>query len=175
METQLFIILVAAGLFLMGAEIFVPGGILGLFGGIALLGAIVIGYQAFGPQGGTLAAILILVFLAVSIVAWMILIPRSRLGRVLTLSDSTRDYKGISPKLKEYVGQEGIAITPLSPSGVIKIGDQRIDVVAEGKWIDKGSRVRIVSVTGNHVTARKLEEPPQKSEPAKEANGGGYF
>ncbi len=175
METQLFIILVAAGLFLMGAEIFVPGGVLGILGGIALLGAIVTGYQAFGTQGGTLAAILILIFLAISIVAWMILIPRSRLGKVLTLSDDVREYKGISTKLKDYIGQEGIAITPLSPSGVIKISGQRIDVVAEGKWIDKGSRVRIVNVIGNHVTARKIEEPAPGPEPTKEAKEEGYF
>ena len=34
--TQLFIILLVAGLMFVGAEVFVPGGILGLFGGIAL-------------------------------------------------------------------------------------------------------------------------------------------
>ncbi len=175
METQLFIMLVAIGLFLMGAEIFVPGGILGLLGGMALIGAVLTGYAAFGPHGGTVAAILILIFLAVSIVAWMILLPRSRLGRVLTLSDDTRDYKSISPKLREYVGQEGVALTPLSPSGVIKIGDRRIDVVADGKWIDKGSRVRVINVIGNHVTARKIEGPEPDPEPKEETKEEGYF
>ncbi len=175
METQVFFILVATGLFLMGAEIFVPGGILGLLGGIALIGAVITGFVAFGPQGGTIAAILILVFLALSIVAWMLIVPRSRLGKALTLSDSTRDYKGTSPKLKDYVGKEGVALTPLTPSGLIKINGERIDVVAEGKWIDKGSRVRVVNATGNHVTARKIDTPDKEQTETEDQENKDYF
>jgi len=37
---QWYIILVVAGLFLIGAEIFVPGGVLGVIGGLFLFAAV---------------------------------------------------------------------------------------------------------------------------------------
>ena len=64
---QIYVVLVISGLFLVGAEIFVPGGILGVMGAIALLAAIVIGFPAlspiFGPMGGLVSAVSIIVSL----------------------------------------------------------------------------------------------------------------
>ena len=158
--TQLFIILVLAGLLLMGAEIFVPGGVLGFIGGLALLAAVGMGFIAFGPQRGVMAAMAILVFLGISIVLWMQLVPKTRLGRSLTLSTDTAGYKSAATSLRDMVGKEGIALTPLGPSGLIKIDGKRLDAVAEGKWIDAGAQVRVMHVTGNHITVREVAPPP---------------
>jgi membrane-bound serine protease (ClpP class) len=158
--TQLFIILVLAGLLMMGAEIFVPGGILGIVGAMALMGAMAVGFAAFGPKNGMLAALAIVVFLGVSIVLWMQLVPRTRLGKNLTLSTDTAGYKSSTSSMRELVGKEGVALTPLGPAGLARIDGKRIDVVAEGKWIDTGARVRVVHVTGSHVAVREVAAPP---------------
>ncbi|HDL77383.1 MAG TPA: serine peptidase, partial [Lentisphaerae bacterium] len=42
-----FVILLLGGLFLIGAEIYVPGGVLGLIGAVSLLAAIVIAFLIF--------------------------------------------------------------------------------------------------------------------------------
>ncbi len=47
---EIYAILLIAGLMLVGAEIFMPGGILGTFGGMALLAAVAVGYHAFGAN-----------------------------------------------------------------------------------------------------------------------------
>ena len=52
---ELFAILIIAGLFLIGAEIFLPGGIIGFIGGMCLLAAVIVGFAAFGIQGGILS------------------------------------------------------------------------------------------------------------------------
>ncbi len=158
--TQLFIILVLAGILLMGAEIFVPGGILGIVGAVALMLAIATGFSAFGPQQGIFAALSILVFLGLSIVFWMLWIPKTRLGKTLTLSTDTAGYKSAATSLREMAGKEGVALSPLGPSGVIRIDGKRLDAVAEGKWIDAGARVRVVHVTGNHITVREVAAAP---------------
>lgn len=161
MDTNhIFILLVLVGLFLMGAEIFVPGGVLGVIGGMALLAAVVAGFVAFGPQGGMLAAMIILVFLGLSIVLWMHFLPKTRLGKTLTLSTDSAGYKSAATSLRDMVGKTGVAITPLGPSGLIKIDGMRVDAVAEGKWIDSGAQVRVIHVTGNHITVREVAAPP---------------
>lgn len=158
--TQLFIILVLAGLLMMGAEIFVPGGVLGIIGALALMLAVAAGFSAFGPQRGVLAALSILVFLGLSIVFWMQWIPRTRLGKTLTLSTDTAGYKSAATSFRDMVGKEGEALSPLGPSGVVRIDGKRLDAVAEGKWIDVGARVRVVHVTGNHITVREVAAAP---------------
>lgn len=158
--TLVFITLCCAGLLLMGAEIFVPGGVLGVLGAGALMGAVAAGFVAFGPQRGVLAALLILVFLGVSIVLWMQLIPRSRIGRKLTLAEDVGAYRSSTTVWKDWLGKEGEAISPLGPSGVIKIDGRRLDAVAEGRWIEAGARIRVVHVTGNHLTVRAIENQP---------------
>ncbi len=167
--THIFILLLLAGMLLMGAEIFVPGGVLGVLGAVALMGAVFMGFVAFGPQRGVLASLLILIFLAVSIIVWMQWIPRTRLGQTLTLSTDTAGYKSAVISMKAYVGKEGEAVTPMGPSGIIRIDGKRLDAVAEGKWIDAGARVRVVSVTGNHVTVRAVQAPPETKEPTEAA------
>lgn len=158
--TQLFIVLCCAGLLLMGAEIFVPGGVLGTFGGAALLGAVAAGFVAFGPQRGVLAALLILVFLGLSIILWMQLIPRSGIGRKLTLADDLAASKSASTSWKEWLGKEGVAVSSLGPSGVIRVDGRRLDAVAEGNWIEAGTPIRVVHVTGNHLTVRAIRPSP---------------
>ncbi len=162
--TQLFIILVLAGLLMMGAEIFVPGGILGILGAISLMIAMAVAFVAFGPRHGVLASLAILVFLGISIVLWMQLVPKTRLGKSLTLATDTAGYKGTNPSMRELLGKEGEALTPLGPSGLARIEGKRIDVVAEGKWIDVGARIRVTHVTGSHVSVREVAPPPAREE-----------
>jgi membrane-bound serine protease (ClpP class) len=45
---------------------------------------------------------------------------------------------------QSLVGASGIAVTPLHPSGTAEIGGSRIDVVAEGDFIDEGDAIVVV-------------------------------
>jgi membrane-bound serine protease (ClpP class) len=56
-----------------------------------------------------------------------------------------------SAEIKLYVGKEGIAFTDLRPSGIALIEDQRLDVVTEGKYLDKDTKIVVVSVSGNQI------------------------
>jgi membrane-bound serine protease (ClpP class) len=51
----------------------------------------------------------------------------------------------------DLVGQMGVATTPLMPSGKARFGGRLIDVIAGGEAIDRGTRVVVVEVRGNHV------------------------
>jgi membrane-bound serine protease (ClpP class) len=52
----------------------------------------------------------------------------------------------------DLIGMVGTASTDLHPSGIAVVGSERLDVVSEGDFIAKGSRVRVIRSEGyRHV------------------------
>jgi membrane-bound ClpP family serine protease len=153
--TQLFFILLVSGLILIGAEIFLPGAVLGFLGGLVLVGAAVTGFQAFPGYGVHIAAgILVLVGLAVWL--WIRFFPNSRMGQKLTVSQDLAAAKAAPPELKALVGKEGEARSDLRPGGIVIIDGRRVDVVSEGGMIAKGTTVRVMAVEASRVIVRKV-------------------
>ncbi len=151
---QIFILLLTAGLFLLAAEIFLPGGVLGILGGMALLGAVVAGFAAFGPAIGAYIALAILIGGSAGIFLWIKLFPRTRVGRALTLQHTESEYKASDADTRNLAGQSGKAVTDLRPAGIARIGNRKYDVVSEGPLIGRGSAVQVLKVDGNRIVVR---------------------
>ncbi len=58
--------------------------------------------------------------------------------------------------LESLVGELAQADTDLRPSGWVIHGDQRIFVVTEGSFVQKGEPVKIIAVDGNRIVVRKI-------------------
>lgn len=157
---EIYIACLVLGFILLGAEIYVPGGILGTLGGLALLGAIIVGFRVeqFGTQGGIISAFIILTTVIAGLFFWIKYFPDTPVGRMLSLADSEADYKADDAGNRELLGAEGVAGNNLRPSGIAAINERRIDVIADGSWIEKGARLKVIDVSGNRVVVRKLEE-----------------
>jgi membrane-bound serine protease (ClpP class) len=56
------------------------------------------------------------------------------------------------------VGQIGEAMSRLRPAGKAKFAQAVVDVVTEGSFVDKGSKVMIMEVTGNRVVVREAQQ-----------------
>jgi membrane-bound serine protease (ClpP class) len=154
---QLFIILLLAGLFLVGAEIFVPGGILGVIGVVAVLGAVIAGFGAFGPIVGTYIAFGIVVLLGAALVVWIRVFPSTPFGRGMTVGADLKTSKGTQDGLAALVGMRGTADSTLRPSGFAILDGKRIDVITEGELIDKETPVVVARVEGNRVVVRRAD------------------
>lgn len=152
---QFFIAFLCIGLLLIAIEVFVPGAILGVLGGLALLVAIVFGFQAFGPQGGFLALVLLIIFGGVFLGLWIKFFPRTPFGKHLSLQMDGRDFKSAA-SLADLVGREGTAQSSLRPAGIALIDGQRTDVVTESGFIDANARIRVVQVEGNRIVVREV-------------------
>ncbi len=57
-------------------------------------------------------------------------------------------------KVDIKVGQTGETLSRLRPAGKAKFGEAVVDVVSEGAFIDKGTKVTIIEVAGNRVVVR---------------------
>jgi membrane-bound serine protease (ClpP class) len=153
-EIALFI----AGAVLIVVEIYTPGmGIFGLGGILCILASF------FLTLGGDLTALNLMAVSMVAAVAIFLLIvkklPSSRLWARLVLKDAETTTAGFvsGDDYQKYLGRMGIVLTILRPAGVIDIAGTHLDVVSEGQYIVAGTRVKVVSVSGNRIVVRPVE------------------
>ena len=153
MET---VILLITGIIFIVLEFFVPGGILGIIGVCAIVASLFMsGYDL------THMSISILIALIVAIAAFIILYRRADAEKgfiqKIILRDRTTTEEGyITTTVRnELIGQEGITITTLRPSGMALIGDERIDVVSDGTYIEKDKKVQVIAVEGMRIVVRE--------------------
>jgi membrane-bound serine protease (ClpP class) len=108
--------------------------------------------NAFYP----LAWSIIIVFVAVII--GIKYIPRSGLWKRLVLATSQikeEGYRADSAGMQNYLGKTGKTVTILRPSGRALFGEEALDVITEGEFIDKGEQVKVVKVDGNRIVVAK--------------------
>ena len=58
-----------------------------------------------------------------------------------------------------HVGDWGVADSPLRPAGKARFGDDFFDVITDGSFVERGRQVRVLSITGNRIVVREIEEP----------------
>lgn len=158
MKSELFTILLVCGLMLVGAEVFVPGGVLGVMGAIALIGAAIAGFAQFGPLVGSYIAVGILFLVGLTIVLWIKIFPRTRAGRSMTVANDLKTWKAADQTLASLNEARGEALSDLRPAGYARFGTRRVDVVTEGGMILAGRPVRVVKVESNRVVVAEIKE-----------------
>lgn len=153
------LILFALGVGLILLELFIPGGIAGSIGLLAIFASFFMASDNVVHMG-----ISLLIALTASIVLSILMIrvfgKKMKFFRRIILTDSTSTEKGyVSNKNRlELIGVEGITLTPLRPSGTIVVEDERIDAVSEGGFIAKDKKVRIVKTEGSRIVVREITE-----------------
>ncbi|PAD66922.1 hypothetical protein CHH83_21660 [Bacillus sp. 7586-K] len=154
MEAIVFFVL---GIAFIVAELFVPGGILGVLGFASIVASL---YIASGNVMNM--TISLLIAFVIAIVASILLVKvfgkRMKLFNKFILRDSTNTKSGyVSNKSRnDLIGKEGTALTILRPSGTALIIDERVDVVSEGTYIEKGQKIKVVKVEGSRIVVREI-------------------
>jgi membrane-bound serine protease (ClpP class) len=165
MELAFAYILIAAGLLLLAAEMFIPSGVLSVLAICALVGGVVLAFlndESEYHYHGWFA--LVLVFIAVPVMIGLIFhfLPRSALGRQLTLSgteeDATLASMPVNLELEQLRGQIGRALSALRPAGVVDFGGRRIDTITEGMMVEPGQLVRCIDVKAGRVIVRPVDK-----------------
>lgn len=152
---QLFYGLLIAGLFLLGAELYVPGGIVGLIGGAALLGAVGVGFAAFPGRGGYIALGIVLL-VGIAMVLWLKYFPKTRVGKSMTVFEDLASAKAADAGLVDLVGRKGKSASELRPAGFAAIDGKRVDVMTRGEMIGTGEDIEVIKVEGARVIVAKV-------------------
>lgn len=147
------------GIILLLLELILPGGIVGIIG----LAAIIISLLSSGADTIHMAyAILTALIMAVLGMVIMMKFFRKRLNMFnkMVLSDSTDTEKGYvsNTNRTDLLGLTAVTTTPLRPSGTAMLGDERIDVVTEGGYIEAHKKVTIIKVEGVRIVVRESDK-----------------
>jgi membrane-bound ClpP family serine protease len=168
----LALLLFLLGLVLVGIEIFVlPGfGACGIFGVLCMLAGLglvtlervpetvaewgVLGVKVsqylFAMMGAMGLSFLIAQFL-----------PKMPYANRLVLTAPIESGDGVSSlpgavEAAELLGAIGTTNTTLRPAGVVRIGDQFVDVVSDGGFIPAGTRVQVIQVAGTRIVVKEV-------------------
>lgn len=145
------------GLVLLITEIFIPGfGILGITGIISCVLSIIF---TFSDTKQALVSI-IFAFIASCIVIYLLLkyvIKTPILNKVVlnTKQEKSKGYTALYKDNTNLLGREGIALTPLRPSGLALFGSEKLDVLSNGEFILKGEKIQIIKVEGNKIIVKQ--------------------
>lgn len=80
-------------------------------------------------------------------------LPRTHLPIILEEEETFTNVDKITDSL---IGREGRALSSLRPSGAGRFGEDRLDVVTGGEFVDKETAIRIIEVYGNRIVVEKI-------------------
>jgi len=169
----LAILLFVLGLILLAIEIFVlPGfGVTGISGIILFVASMVLVTLEKMPETSqdwldltqtltTLGLSLVSALIATFFLAYYL--PNLPYANRLVLkppSDTPMDLDApgdAGNPLASLLGAIGVAATHLRPSGKARFGDDFLDVIAEGDFVNPGSRVQVIEIEGNRIVVKEV-------------------
>ncbi|GGJ83392.1 hypothetical protein GCM10007063_02370 [Lentibacillus kapialis] len=151
------LVLLILGVVLVVAELFLPGGIAGLIGIGAIITSLIMSGQDIGHMAMSISIAFIVTIIA-SIILFKTMGGSKGFFQRMILTDQTSTELGYvsSENRLELIGLKGKTVTPLRPSGTALFGDERLDVVTEGGFIEKDQPVKVVKVEGVRVVVREM-------------------
>lgn len=147
------------GLALVVVEMFHPG-----FGVPGTTGVVLLFFAVSMTATSVLEALVLIgiILVILGIVLKMVLqsAKEGRLSKTLVLTESLRKESGYSgtEDLQEYLGKEGITVTALRPAGTAEFDRNRLDVVSEGEYIEKGRKVTVIKAEGRRVVVQEVRD-----------------
>ena len=153
----LAIILFIAGFVLIGIEMVLPGfSVPGISGIVCLLIGIFIVSDTLVE--GAIITIIILALIGAMLAIILGILSKTRLKSPIILKDEQNKDKGYlsSNDLKYLLGKHGVALTDLRPSGTADFDGIDFDVISEGKYLLKGTKLIIYKVQGSKLIVKAI-------------------
>jgi len=169
MENPLLIwatLCLAAAVVIFLLELLIPsGGLLGVLAAVFFIASLIMFYGVSTMVGIimsiiSLAATPFLIAFAIKI--WL----TTPIARLLTLNnppgirDARQPGKAGSEQTqdeRDVIGATGVALTDLHPVGSCQVAGRKFDGIAEGAFIQKGTKVRVLGRSGAQLRARPAE------------------
>jgi membrane-bound ClpP family serine protease len=141
------IVLFLAGILLLAIEVFVPGMIVGLMGGLAIFAGVVTAFNLYGSGGGMIALACGALLLGVTLYIEFVVLPKSKLARKLSMEGTVAGTSQAAvADLAAVIDQQGETITPLAPSGYISLQGRRYEAFSQSGYLAKGVAVRVTGL-----------------------------
>lgn len=151
----LIILLFTIGLLLLAAEVMVPGGILGIAGGVLLFTGCILSFVRLGSTEGMIAIAITIVAAAIVFYIQFKILPKTKFGRRFFLDRQlSATSSTIGAETRDLVGKEAKSITVLSPSGYVTIEGKRYEAVSQSGQIPAGITLEVIAANPFQLTVR---------------------
>jgi membrane-bound ClpP family serine protease len=151
----LAIILFLIGFILIGIEMLAPGiSVPGIAGTVCLIIGIFIAADTI--EEGIIITIIILILLGIMLAIILSILTKGKLKSPIILKEEQNKDKGYisSGDLNYLLGKRGIAASDLRPTGTGDFDGIELDVISEGKYILKGTKLIIDKVQGSKLIVK---------------------
>jgi membrane-bound serine protease (ClpP class) len=152
----LAIVFFTAAFICLAIEAFIlPGfGVVGVLGLILLAAAIIYAWITLGALWGI--GMLALSALLFGLGIWII--SKTRFGRRFVQGESLKGaVSSIGRDHTDIVGKEGAALSDLHPVGSAMVEGRKLDVITNGVFIKKGSRLRVIEASGPRIVVEEIK------------------
>ena len=161
MDLWIPLLLFVIGFIALFLELFIPAvGIIGAVGIICMIIGTVLAYNHLGRIIGSIFLTGTLIGTPAMVVIGLKVFPKTFVGKRLILGDSQERATGFTSysgeKYEGLTDKEGIALTTLRPSGMVRIDNKKFSVVTGGEMISKDEKVRVIKVEGSRIIVRKI-------------------
>ncbi len=155
------VLLMIGGFFFMFLEIaIIPGfGMTGIIGISMLLGGIITAYMKMSTMMAVLATFAG-IFGVGGLMLWFFLVfPKTSMGRQFVLETDSSAAEGFVAveDMQKYEGRQGVTLTMLRPSGIARIDGERLDVITDGEFVEKGVTIKVVKTGAGRIIVAPVE------------------
>ena len=161
MEVEWIILLCIVGVICIASEVYLPGGFMGIVGGLAVIWAVIEAYR-YDSNFGTM--ILVCGIGGAVSCSWFSFkyLSKTKEGRKALLMDA--EIKLPDDKYTGLENKVGEALTDMRPTGVISIDDRRIDAATQGEYLEKGKSVIVFKIEADHVYVKEYKEDSNREQ-----------
>ena len=153
---SLILLLFLLALVFLFFEVFTPGPIFGILGGLTLVGGVAVASMNYGAEGGLIAVVSALVAVAATLYAELVWLPRTRFARGLSIqatSDATSQPPLANPA--DVVGRPAEALTTLAPSGYVLVEGRRYEAFCQNGHVPRGTKLRVAGLDNFRLIVTK--------------------
>lgn len=140
-------------LFIIAEILFVPGGVLGIFGVLVLLFGIYYGFSYGGNSRG--AVVLGITFIIT--IGSIIYAVRSKTWKKVSLETTMGQKFNVNSDNHIEKGAEGRAITRLNPMGKARFGDETVEVISASGFLDEKTKIYVHKTEGSKIYVKPKE------------------
>ncbi len=153
---NVILLLFVLGLVFMFFEVFTPGPIFGILGGLTLMGGIAVAAVNYGGSGGLIAGVVALAAVCATLYAELVWLPKTRLAQKFsvhgtsgeTIVQQRVDAGAVMGKLAE-------AVTTLAPSGYVLVEGRRYEAFCQSGHAVRGAQLRVTGLDNFRLIVSK--------------------
>jgi membrane-bound ClpP family serine protease len=138
---SMILLLFLLGLVFLFFEVFTPGPIFGILGGLTLIGGITMAFIDYAGTVGLLAAVGAIVAVGVTLYAELVWLPKTRFAQKLSIKSTSGAIDRQLPK--EVIGKAAEALTTLAPSGYVLVEGRRYEAFSQSGHVARGEQLLV--------------------------------